>query len=339
MSSGLPLVTVAIPTLIAGPMLENCMKALEQQGFRAFEVVLIDNGASRLESVPFPLSFPVRVITPGSNIGFGAAVNLAIQAAAAPFVATLNDDAVPDPDWLSALVQEMQRDPSVGMCASRIRSVADGQLDSAGMLICLDGSSKQRGHGKPVQDFPVSEETLFPSACAALYRRQMLDEIGFFDEDYFLYCEDTDLGLRAVWGGWKCRYVAGATVSHHYSQTAGAVSPLKARYVERNRLWVAIKNFPARALPMMPFVALTRYLWQFRAVRNGQGAAGEFIQSGNTLFGAAGILLRAHWETLVLLPALLRKRAAIRRTRKATPAEFMSLVRRHAISARELARL
>ncbi len=100
MSSGSPLVTVAIPTLIAGPMLENCMKALEQQGFRAFEVVLIDNGVSKLESVRFPVSFPVRVITPGTNVGFGAAVNLAIQAAATPFVATLNDDTAPDPDWL-----------------------------------------------------------------------------------------------------------------------------------------------------------------------------------------------------------------------------------------------
>lgn len=315
------------------------MNALEQQRFRAFEVVLIDNGVAQLESVRFPVSFPVRVITPGANVGFGAAVNLAIQAGAAPFVATLNDDTVPDPGWLAALVQEMEQDAKVGMCASRIRTAAGGQLDSAGMLICLDGSSKQRGQGKPAQDFAVSEETLFPSACAALYRRRMLDEIGFFDEDYFLYCEDTDLGLRAVWGGWKCRYVAGATVSHHYSQTAGAVSPMKARYVERNRLWVAIKNFPARALPMMPFVALTRYLWQLRAVRNQQGAAGEFIRSGNSMWGIAGILWRAHWETLLLLPALLRKRAAIRRTRKATPAEFMNLVRRHAITARELARL
>ena len=207
------------------------------------------------------------------------------------------------------------------------------------MLICRDGSSKQRGQNRPVEDFSVSGETLFPSACAALYRRLMLDEIGLFDEDYFLYCEDTDLGLRAVWGGWKCRYVAEATVCHHYSQTAGAVSPLKARFVERNRLWVGIKNFPAGALPMMPFVALVRYWWQLRAVRNRHGAAGEFIRSGNSLVDAAFILIGAHWETLCVLPQLLRKRAAIRRTRKTSPSEFMSLLRRHSIGARDLARL
>ena len=337
--SGIPLVTIAIPTVNAGPMLENCLKALDRQRFRDFDVVIIDNGESSLRADLFPVSFPVRVITPGCNVGFGAAINLAIASGTARYVASLNDDTVPDPDWLGALVREMERDPSVGMCASRIQSVGSGRLDSAGMLICWDGSSKQRGQNRPVEDFSVSGETLFPSACAALYRRLMLDEIGLFDEDYFLYCEDTDLGLRAVWGGWKCRYVAEATVCHHYSQTAGAVSPLKARFVERNRLWVGIKNFPAGALPMMPFVALARYWWQLRAVRNRHGAAGEFIRSGNSLVDAAFILIGAHWETLCVLPQLLRKRAAIRRTRKTSPSEFMSLLRRHSIGARDLARL
>jgi GT2 family glycosyltransferase len=337
--SGPPLVTIAIPTLIAGSMLGKCIGALESQAFREFEVVIINNGATAVDPMQYSASFPLRVIAPGTNVGFGAAVNLAIRASAARYVATLNDDTLPDPGWLQALVAAMERDPKVGMCASRIRSVAGDTLDSAGMLICLDGSSKQRGQGKPVQNFAISDETLFPSACAALYRRRMLDEIGVFDEDYFLYCEDTDLGLRGVWGGWKCQYVAEATICHHYSQTSGAVSPLKARYVERNRLWVAIKTFPASALPVLPFVALSRYFWQLNSVRNKQGAAGDFIQSGNSLWGAAAILIRAHWETLIRLPALLRKRAAVRRTRKATPSHVMSLMRRHAITPRELARL
>jgi GT2 family glycosyltransferase len=285
------------------------------------------------------VSFPLRIISAGSNIGFGAAVNLAIRSASAPFIATLNDDTEADPEWLLAMVREMEQDPRVGMCASRIRSPDGARLDSAGMLICFDGSSKQRGQDEPSHAFPLAEEALFPSACAAIYRREMLDEIGLFDEDYFLYCEDTDLGLRARWAGWRCQYAAGATVLHHYSRTAGAVSPLKALYVERNRLWVAVKNFPARALPMIPFVSCARFFWHLSAVRNNQGAAGEFIRSGNSLFGAAAILFRAHWQTLLHLPALLRKRVAIRHTRKTSPAEFMRLLCRHSITARELARL
>ena len=72
----------------------------------------------------------------------------------------------------------------------------------------------------------------------------MLDEIGLFDESFFLYCEDTDLGLRARWAGWECGYVPGAVVEHRYSHSAGRASPLKAYYVERNRLYTVIKNFP-----------------------------------------------------------------------------------------------
>ena len=80
-------------------------------------------------------------------------------------------------------------------------------LDSAGMLIAADGSSKQRGHGEPPANIRAASDALFPSGSAALYRRKMLDEIGLFDERFFLYCEDTDLGLRARWAGWECAYV------------------------------------------------------------------------------------------------------------------------------------
>ena len=94
-----------------------------------------------------------------------------------------------------------------------------------------------------------------PSASAALYRRAMLDQTGGFDADFFLYCEDTDLGLRAARLGWTCLYASDAIVDHRYSHSAGRVSPLKAYYVERNRLAVAIKNFPA---PMLLLAAPRR---------------------------------------------------------------------------------
>jgi GT2 family glycosyltransferase len=104
------------------------------------------------------------------------------------------------------------------------------------MLLSGDGSSKQRGHFCPPSEFAQAEEVFFPSACAALYRRNMLDEIGLFDEEFFLYCEDTDLGLRARWSGWNCLYVPNGIVDHRYSHSAGRASRLKAYLVERNRL-------------------------------------------------------------------------------------------------------
>jgi GT2 family glycosyltransferase len=332
-------VTIAIPTLAAGPLLESCLRALKGQTFRDFDLAIINNGPDPLSPTITTLFPGCHILSPGANVGFAAAVNLAIRATSSPYIATLNDDTEPDPEWLSALIAEMESDPRIGMCASQIRLFETGRLDSAGMRICLDGSSKQRGQSQPPSAYSRSEDVLFPSACAALYRRQLLDEIGLFDEDYFLYCEDTDLGLRARWAGWRCRYVSGATVRHHYSRTAGAVSPLKARFVERNRLWVAIGNFPVMVLIMVPFVSLARYFWQFVALRNQRGAASEFVRAGNSLFTVIGILARAYWETLLHLPSLLRKRAARRSARRIASTEFIRLLRRHRITAKELARV
>lgn len=336
MDSG-PLVTIAIPTLQAGEPLARCLQSLNSQTCRDFEVTVIDNGAQAF-SLPSDLSFPCRLLSPGENVGFGAAINLAARATSAPFIAALNDDTEPDPAWLDALVQEISKDSCTGMCASRIRLFESGRLDSAGMLICLDGSSKQRGQGQPPAAFDCPAEVLLPSGCAALYRRKMLEEVGFFDEDYFLYCEDTDLGLRARWAGWGCRYAPAATVRHRYSLTAGAFSPIKARFVERNRIWVALKNFPVALLIVSPLISFLRYSWQFASLAGRRGAASEFVRSGNSLGSVLAILLRAHGETLRVLPLLLRKRAAIRRTRKIGSLSFLKLLFRHRITARELAR-
>jgi GT2 family glycosyltransferase len=338
----MPSVAITIPTLAGGDTLEACLRALNRQTYRDFEVIIVDNGQRRDTGCAgpsgTPYRFPVLVVTPGANLGFGAAINLGARATDARFIATLNDDTEPDPEWLEALVRELESHPRIGMCASNIRLFASGCLDSAGMLICLDGSSKQRGGSMPPACFPNSEDVLLPSACAALYRREMLDEIGLFDEDFFLYCEDTDLGLRARWAGWRCRYAAGATIRHHYSRTAEAFSPLKARFVERNRIWVAVKNFPVALLVAVPCVAVARYLWQLGSVAGGRGAAAGFIRSGQSLQGAFGILARAHWETLLHLPALVRKRASARGSRRIGSLEFIRLLYRHRITARELAR-
>ena len=322
-------------------MLADCLRALSYQTFRDFEVIIINNGAS---SQPVnaagldDLGFPVRILSPQTNVGFGAAINLAVNSTDARLIATLNDDTEAEPEWLEALVRELESDSAIGMCASSIHRIEKPErLDSAGMLICLDGSSKQRGGWMPPSSFAIAEDVLLPSACAALYRRELLDEIGLFDEDFFLYCEDTDLGLRARWAGWRCRYVAAAVVRHHYSWTSQPFSPMKARFVERNRLWVAIKNFPFILLPAVPFVAIVRYLWQLRAIRSQQGAAAEFVKSGESLRSASAIVFRAWLETIFHLPALLQKRARGRSGRKIGSVEFIRLLYRHRITTKELA--
>ncbi len=327
---------MAIPTLARDATFLECLSSLRKQTRCDFDVVIVDNSGEGLVRQSEAERLGAMVIEMDHNVGFGAAVNAAFRLSRAPFLATLNDDAVASPEWLHALASVMEKQTTVGMCASQVRLSGEGALDSAGMLICRDGSSKQRGHLGSPETFGVMEEVLFPSGSAALYRRAMLDEIGFFDEDFFLYCEDTDLGLRARWSGWQCVYVPEAAVEHRYSHSAGRASPLKAYYVERNRLFLAIKNFPIGMLVRAPFVSVARYFWHFVSMSRGRGHAAEFRREHSGLRLAA-LVIRAHFSAILHWRSLWRKRKEIRRRARLDAPEFIRLLRRHEISVREIA--
>jgi GT2 family glycosyltransferase len=301
-----------------------------------FDVIVVDNSGSGRARSLLPDGSSARVISNSTNVGFGAAINQGIAVSQSPYVATLNDDALAHPRWIEALLKAASTSPGAGMFASHVRLALANKLDSAGMLIAGDASSKQRGHGEDVAQFAASGEALFPSGSAALFRRSMLDEIGGFDGDFFLYCEDTDLGLRALWAGWKCLYVADAIVEHRYSHSAGRASALKAYLVERNRLFVAIKTFPLRLLAASVFVSANRYMWHVIYLLQGRGKAAEFVESGAGPM-LAWFVLKAHFATLVELPELLRKRARICASAKLSPAEFIAALKRHWITARQVA--
>jgi GT2 family glycosyltransferase len=320
-----------VPTLAGGEVLEACLRALESQTVDEFEVVVIDNSGTGRAQAASPR---FKVIANQRNVGFDAAINQAFRASTAPYLATLNDDAVAHPRWLETLVADAEAHPRTGMFASEVRLAGSTELDSAGMLIASDGSSKQRS-----STALADADTLLPSGSAALYRRAMLDQIGLFDESFFLYCEDTDLGLRARWAGWDCRYVPGAVVEHRYSETAGRASPLKAYYVERNRLYAIVKNFPARMLWIAPFASVARYFWHMAALVSGRGKAGEYRQAGHSAAMLPWLVIRAHLATLFRLPALLAERRRIRATRRISSTDFQKLLRRHSITVRQVAAL
>ena len=329
---------MVIPTLTADSRLQECVESLGRQTRHDFEVVVVDNSAKGLVRRNGRAA-GARIIENDHNAGFGAAINQGIRSSNTPFVATLNDDAVAHPCWLDALMRAIERRPDAGMCAPQVRLYGEDRLDSAGMLVARDGSSKQRGHGRLPSDFPVDEETLFPSGSAALYRRKMLEEVGGFDDHFFLYCEDTDLGLRARWAGWKCLYVPDAVVEHHYSHSAGGASPIKAYYVERNRLFVLAKNFPARMLPAAPFVSLSRYWWHGWFLLQGRGSAARFRAGGHAGPRMIWYVLRAHAALVGNAGRLLRQRREIQARARITPAVFEHLVRSYSISARRVAAL
>jgi GT2 family glycosyltransferase len=334
-----PRVTVIIPTLRADSALAECVRSLEAQTMPDFEIIVVDNSgqglASRLEEV----RRRARVIENGGNAGFGAAVNQGIRASATPYVAVLNDDTVAHPEWLESMLRAADERYETGMCAPQIRLSGEDRLDSAGMLLCRDGSSKQRGHLEPVSNYSRRRQVLLPSGCAALYKRDMLDETGLFDERFFLYCEDTDLGLRARWKLWECVYVPEAVVEHRYSHSAGSASPLKAYYVERNRLFVLVKNFPLPGVLAAPFVSLVRYLWHFVYLAGGRGKAAQHAASGGSGWKLPWYVLRAHAALIPELPRLVRERRHIQHHARMHPKQFRKMLSSYKISARQVARL
>src|ERR1019366_572789 len=327
--------TVAVPTLLADASLEECIAGLRSQTRQDFEIIVIDNSGRDLAR-RHALD-GIRIISMPANAGFGSAINRAFEQSSAPFLITLNDDAVPCPGWLAALVGAADSERQVGMCASQVRLDGDA-LDSAGMLIYGDGSSKQRGHGQPPASYPNQEEVLLPSASAALYRRAMLDQIGLFDEHFFLYCEDTDLGLRARRAGWRCLYVPRAVVEHRYSHSAGRVSAMKAYYVERNRIFVAMKNFPLRMLMVLPLCGLRRYLAHVRAAFAGTGKSAQFSTEGGGIAALAAIAVKAHLAFLAAAARILRQRGAIRKSARLSALEFTRLLGLYSTTAGEIAR-
>ena len=330
--SGRATLSIVIPTLSAGEPLRECLESVARQSHQPVEIFVIDNsGTGTVRGLNPPQS--VRVIENSANLGFGAAANQGIRASSGEFVLVLNDDAAPHPDAARHLIEAISQRYEIGSCAPQIRLAGTGRLDSAGMLLSPDGVGKQRGHGADPESFGQPGETLFPSGCAALYRRAMLDEIGLFEERYFLYCEDTDLGLRARWKAWECRYVPDAVVEHRYSESAGRASALKAYHVERNRAFTIIRNFPAALLWRAPWHTLVRFHWHWRLMRDGRGAAASY-DGAESLHR---IVLRAWIGALAQLPALWRERRRIQAGARLKPKQFERLLAGFRIGSRQVA--
>lgn len=327
-------ITVVIPTLAADPCLLDCLASLDRQRFRAFRTVVVDNSGRGAIHRLGAARFPFTLLENPTNLGFGEAINRGFAAAPSDYLAVLNDDACADPGWLEALHHAMETDPSAGMAASLILQQGSSLLDSAGLGIALDASSKQIGRDTPAPPDSHSRPALIPSGCAAIYRRRMIEETGGFEASFFLYCEDTDLALRGHWGGWHCLYVPAARVEHRYSASAGAASPLKAYLVERNRLRVAVRCLPWRWLWRVPFAGLLRYLFHLQSLRSGRGKAGAFARQ-HPAWLLPWLVLKAHLALLRDLPRLLLERRRV--LRRLSPREFSARLNAHRISLREVA--
>ena len=227
---------------------------------------------------------------------------MGLNAASGEFIALVNNDAQAERDWLERLLQPMLADPGVGICASKL--VIDGTeaIDSAGDGATTAGVGFNRGHWEDHRNYGTLDRVLGACAAASLYRYKMIDEIGFLDEDFFLYDEDVDLSFRAQLAGWKCMYVPDAVVYHKGNATAGRLSDTHVYYHTRNLEFVWIKNMPLGLMLRFVHHKIIQEIGSFcyLCLRHMKWRA----------------FFRAKRDALKMLPVMLRKRKQIQKRRR-----------------------
>jgi hypothetical protein len=295
-----PRVSIVVVNYNGKHFLSDCFSAIFRQTNPPFEVIMVDN-ASRDGSVGFVREhFPaVHVLVNETNRGFAGGTNVGIRKATGEYILTLNNDTQLDASFLLEIMKPMVEDPRVGMCASKML-FPDGRINSTGICISRSGAAWDRGMFEPDRgQYNHQEEVFGPCAGAALYRRRMLDEIGLFDEDFFLFMEDVDLAFRARLSGWRCIYVPSAWLVHEHGGTAGFKSDISIYHGNRNLVWYVVKNLPVKLLLLyLPWILL----------RNIADIPYYALQ------GKFRTIMRAKWDMVRGIRRMIQKRNSIRRT-------------------------
>jgi GT2 family glycosyltransferase len=335
-----PLVSVIIVNWNRKDYLEECLPTLINQSFKDFEIILVDNGSSD-DSVSFinqHYNYAVRLIQLPVNKGFAGGNNVGIKAARGEYIALLNNDTEVEKEWLYNLVNCMQSDDRIGMVGSRVLNYyRRKEIDNTGHLMYPDGLN--RGRGRLEEDrgqFDTNTNILFPSGCAALYRKMIFDASGGFDETFFAYGDDADIGLFGNYIGYRAVYCPQAVVYHKYSGTAGSYSLDKMFYVERNRIWLLVKYFPLSNILASPYFTLKRIFFHAYGALTKRGAAGQLARKESVTVIMKS-LLSAYLSAFKGILEMVKKRNRIRKCRMITDKEFNNLLKLHKISCREIA--
>jgi GT2 family glycosyltransferase len=335
-----PLVSAIVVNWNGVAMLQDALASLFAQTWPALEVILVDNGSTdgSVEQAERCFGNKLVVIRNAKNEGFARGNNVGLASAKGEWIFLLNSDAVCDSDVIAELMRFVADKPDVGQLACRVLQAERPHVfDSAGLLLYPDGVSRARGWQEKDQgQYDRPEEVLAPHGCACALRKAMLDRIGGFDEDFFCYLEDLDLGVRAQLAGWKCWYVPTTRVRHQKSATAGNYSIFKAYHVERNRIYCLWKWMPRFLVFVAPLFTLNRYVMQGYAAHTHQGLSAEFVKE-YSLFRLALLLIQARLAALYRLPRMLAKRRQIRNMRTISLREWYGLISRFKLDAIELA--
>ncbi len=269
-----PTVSVLIVNYNSGHRLQKCLEHLEQQSFKNFEVLIIDN-ASADGSVDIVKSHAlnVAVIHSGNNIGFAAGNNMLAKQATGEWLAFLNPDAYADVDWLKSLLEATQKYPWADAFGStQIDALNPSILDGGGDVYHAFGVPYRGGFGHHINEIPKDGECFTPCAAGALYRRMVFERLNGFDERYFCYGEDVDLGFRLRLQGGRAVQLSNAVIHHEGSAVSGRYSDFTVYHGNRNRIWGWFLNMPLLLLlPLLPCHLLVNLYLLIRSYSVGIG--------------------------------------------------------------------
>lgn len=298
-------ISIIIPTWNNDATLSKTLKALTRQTFQDFEVILIDNGSASFDATKIIHDWPslkIQIIALQENTGFTHACNLGAQEAAGEWLAMLNADAYPFPDWLEQFHRYARQYPdAASFCSLIIQASNPDLLDGTGDVYNISGNAWKRGAGYPLFSAPQKPERVFSAnAAASFYRRDIFLAIGGFDEDFFSYFEDVDLGFRLNLAGYPCYYLPTLQVEHVGSSSTGRSSDFTIYHHHRNLEWCFWKNMPGfLCFLYFPLHLLSAIVFFFKYLLKGRG----------------GLICRAKIDALKSFENIRRKRKGIQSQR------------------------
>jgi GT2 family glycosyltransferase len=320
-------VTAAVQVIVvawnSGAHLQRCMDALAAQTFTDWEAVVWDNASTDGAVDRLRLPPNTAVVRSGENLGFAAANNRAAERSGSRWIAALNPDAFPEPDWLEQLLATAERHGAEAVASLQLDDADPSILDGAGDSMSIFGIGWRGGYGCPRSTAPTEEAEVFsPCAAAALYRRDVWRALGGFEERFFAYFEDVDLGFRIRLRGGRTVFSPRAVVRHVGSASSRTVSGFAERHGMRNRLWTFARDMPLWLMPVaLPLhLAATVFVLVRSPDRVSRAARLAGLREG--LRGIGPFLAeRRAWRTerpLAIARALAWSPAAVRRRRPVT---------------------
>ena len=307
-----PTVDVVIVNYNGGQYVEECLSALAKQNHKPRQVVVVDNASSDGSAKSIrDGEYPVTLLELEDNTGFAYANNRGFELLKDPqWVALLNPDTIPDPDWLQNLVRAIEANPGHDIYASKLVDASNKNiLDGTGDVYHVSGLAWRRHHGIALQNADLDSYPVFTGCGAAIaYRYKSIEEVGGFDEKYFCYYEDVDLGFRVRLNGGTCVFVEDSVVFHHGSAITGKESDFAVYHGHRNLIWTFFKNMPGWRLywylPQHLLLNLVTLIYY-------------------TLKGRGGVIWRAKLDGFRGLPDALRQRKLIQAGKKASDDEVV----------------